>query len=226
MKPMFSNKSVNRESITLVKGDKILQKNLDAAETFNVVFSNIVKKMNITLGQELLTDADHIDNPVLRNIERLKKHPSVVVISENHRDSAISFRHKSLGEITKKIKRLDKKKACQDTDTLIKVIKNNSDIFADFFFLNFNNCIALSVFPSNFKNVEITPVHKKDSKNTESNYGPISILSNISRIYEKYISSEISNYFEKILSRYQFGFRRRHTTIFVGHDRKVAAEFR
>ena len=93
---MLSNESVNRESITLVKGDKILQKNLDVAETFNAFF------MNIPLDQEVLTDADHIDNPVLRIIERLKKHPSVVVISENHRESAISVRHKSLGEITKK----------------------------------------------------------------------------------------------------------------------------
>ena len=83
------------------------------------------------------------------------------------------------------MKRLDIKKACQDTDIAIKVIKNNSNIFADFFFFNLNNCIASSVFPSNLKNAKITPVHKKDSKNTESNYRPVSILSNISIIYEK-----------------------------------------
>ena len=47
MKPMFSNKSVNRESITLVKRDKILSENLEVAETFNAFFSNIVKDMSI-----------------------------------------------------------------------------------------------------------------------------------------------------------------------------------
>ena len=135
--------------------------------------------MNISLGQELLTNADHIEDPVLRIIERFKKHPSVVAIFENHKDSAFSFRHVSLDEITKEIKRLDVKKACQKKDIPTKVIKNNSDAFADFFFFNLNNCIASLVFPSNFKNAEITPVHKKDSKNTESNYGPVSILSNI-----------------------------------------------
>ena len=209
-KPMFSNRSFNRESITLVKSEKILQENLYVAETLNAFFSNIVKRMSIPSGQQFLTEVDHIDNPALRIIERFKKHPSVVAIFENHTDSVISFRHKSLDEITKEIKRLDVKKACQDTDILTKVIKNNGDIFADFFFLN--NCIALSVFPSNFKNVEIAPVHKKDSKNTESNYRLVSILSNLSRIYEKCMSSQISNHFEKILSRYQFGFRRRHNT--------------
>ena len=80
------------------------------------------------------------------------------------------------------MKRLDIKKACQDMDIATKVIKNNSNIFADFFFFNLNNCIASSVFPSNLKNAKITP---KDSKNTESNYRPVSILSNISIIYEK-----------------------------------------
>ena len=106
VKPMFSNKNVNRESITLVKGDKIWSENLEIAETFNAFFSNIVKEMNISLGQELLTEADHIEDAVLRIIERFKKHPSVVAIFENHKDSAFSFRHVSLDEITKEIKKI------------------------------------------------------------------------------------------------------------------------
>ena len=129
----------------------------------------------------------------------------MVAILENHKDSAFRFRHVSLHEIPKEIKRLDVKKACQDTDIPTKVIKNNSDIFAYFFFLNLNSCMASTIFPSDFKNAEITSVHKKNSKNTELNYRPVSILSNISKIYEKAIFSQISDYFEKTLSRYQFG---------------------
>ena len=125
-------------------------------------FSNIVKEINISLGQEFLTETDHIENPVLGIVEGIKKHPSVVAIFQNHMDNAFTFKHVSLNEITKEIKRLDVKKACQDTDIATKVSKNNSDIFADFFFLNLNNCIASSVFPSNLKNAEITLVHKKD----------------------------------------------------------------
>ena len=95
------------ESTTLVKHNKILSQNLEVAETFNAFFSNIVKEMNISLGQELLTEADHIEDAVLRIIERFKKHPSVVAIFENHKDSAFSFRHVSLDETTKEIKRLE-----------------------------------------------------------------------------------------------------------------------
>ena len=41
MKPMFSNKSVNRERITLVKGHKILSENLEVAEGYFDLFSRI-----------------------------------------------------------------------------------------------------------------------------------------------------------------------------------------
>ena len=99
---MFSNKSVNRESVTLVKCDKTLSENLEVAELFNAFFSNIVKEMNISLGQELLTEEDHIKDPVLRIIERFKKHPSVVAIFENHKDNAFSFRNVPLMKLLKK----------------------------------------------------------------------------------------------------------------------------
>ena len=82
--------------------------------------------MNISLGQELLTEADYIKDPVLRIIERFKKHPSVVAIFESHTGTAFSFKHVSLDEITNETKRLDMKKACQDMDIPTKAIKNNS----------------------------------------------------------------------------------------------------
>ena len=145
-------------------------------------------------------------------MERFKNHLSVVAIFENHKDSAVSFMHVSLDEITKEMKRCDVTKACQDKNIATKVVKDNSDIFADFLFLKLSNCIALSVFPSNLKNAEITPVHKKDSKNTKSIYRSVSILLDVSKMYQKCDFSQISNYFEKILSRSQFGFRKGYST--------------
>ena len=99
---MFSNKSVDRESVTLVKDDRVLPENLEVAETFNAFFLNIVKVLNISLGQKLLTEADHLEDPVLIILERFKKHPSVVAIFENHKDNAFSFRHVPLMKLLKK----------------------------------------------------------------------------------------------------------------------------
>ena len=68
--------------------------------------------MNISLGQELLTEADHIEDLVIIIIERLKKHP----VFESHKDNVFGFVHVSLDKITKETKSLDVKKACKYTD--------------------------------------------------------------------------------------------------------------
>ena len=59
--------------------------------------------------------------------------------------------------------------------------------------------------PSNLKSKDVTPVHKKIPKNSKTNYRPISILSNVSKIYERYLYDQIKNYFENTLSKYQCG---------------------
>ena len=61
----------------------------------------------------------------------------------------------------------------------------NSDIFADFLYQNFNDAIATSVFPQNLRNVNVTPVFKRGDRNSEINYRPVSILPNLSNIYER-----------------------------------------
>ena len=113
-----------------------------------------------------------------------------------------------MDEIKKKILNLEVKKACQDTDIPTKIIRENCDIFADFIVQNFNNGIASSAFPASVKNANITPVQKKDSKNIEYNYRPVSILPNISKIYERCLYSQISKIFEEKLSDYQCSFRK------------------
>ena len=107
----------------------------------------------------------------------------------------------------KEISRLNINKATQSTDIPTKLIKENSDIFGDFIFENCNNCISSFVFPSYLKNAIITPAHKKGPKTSKDNYRPVSILSNISKIYERLMFKQISEYFEPISSKFQCGFR-------------------
>ena len=59
------------------------------------------------------------------------------------------------------------------------------------------------------KNAIITPVCKKGTKTSKDNYRPVSILSNISKFYERLMFKQISEYFEPILSKFQCGFGKR-----------------
>ena len=61
----------------------------------------------------------------------------------------------------------------------------NCHIFGDFIFSNRNCCINTSSHPSLLKRADIVTVHKKDSKSVKNNYRPVSILSNISKLYER-----------------------------------------
>ena len=76
----------------------------------------------------------------------------------------------------------------------------NADIFTNFICLHFNFCIDIGEFPQAFKHAEIIPVHNK-KKSDKTNYRPISILPNLSKIYKKLIYNQLYGYFDKILYR-------------------------
>ena len=69
--------------------------------------------------------------------------------------------------------------------------KQNSDYFAEYFYENISQCMSKSIFPSDLKLADITPVYKKKSKNSKENYRPVSILSNISKIYERCVYDQL-----------------------------------
>ena len=59
-----------------------------------------------------------------------------------------------------------------------------------------------------FRTLCVKPVVKKDSANDKRNHGTVSILSNISKIYERLLYKQLETYLEPILSQYQVGFRK------------------
>ena len=51
---------------------------------------------------------------------------------------------------------------------------------------------------------------KDEGKKDESNYRPISILSNIPKMYERNTQEQLRDYFNDLLSKYYCGFRQDH----------------
>ena len=69
-------------------------------------------------------------------------------------------------------------------------------------------------FPNKLKSAIVIPIFKKGDSTHAENYRPISILSNISKIFEKVMYKRIYNFLEShnIISDTQFGFRQNHST--------------
>ena len=57
------------------------------------------------------------------------------------------------------------------------------------------------------------PVFKKDSRTDKKNYRPISILPNVSKIYERCLNKQLEGYFLALLSKCQCGFRKGYSVI-------------
>ena len=77
-----------------------------------------------------------------------------------------------------------------------------------------NLSFLTGTFPDNLKIAKIIPIFKNDSKLSCNNYRPISLLSNISKIFEKLMYSRVYNFLDtfKCLDELQFGFRSNTST--------------
>ena len=106
-----------------------------------------------------------------------------------------TFNHITKEDVIKEIKNVDASKTPQGDNIPTKIIKENSDIFSNFIYQSFNYMIDVCIFPTSLKLANITPVYKKGSKNSKENYGPVGILPNISKIYERCLLKPISNSF-------------------------------
>ena len=111
-----------------------------------------------------------------------------------------------------KNKTLDTAKASQQSDISTKILKQSSYYFAEYLYENIDQCNSKSIFPSDLKLADITPIYKRKLKNSKYNYKPVSILSIISKIYQICIYDQIQFFFDSILSKYQFGFCRGYNT--------------
>ena len=60
--------------------------------------------------------------------------------------------------------------------------------------------------PVSLTQADIKPIHKMDYMNDKESYRHVSILPNLSKIYERCLHTQMNKYFDSILSKHQFEF--------------------
>ena len=81
-----------------------------------------------------------------------------------------------------------------------------------------NLSFSSGIFPSKLKEAMVIPVFKnKGSQTNTENYRPISLLSNLDKLYQKLMQKQLLDFLEHCNSFYslQFGFRSNHSTTSV-----------
>ena len=67
-----------------------------------------------------------------------------------------------------------------------------------------NDALSPGIFPDSLKVANITPVHKKDEANDKQNYRPVSVLPLLSKVFEKVIYDQLSQYLDKYLNSFYY----------------------
>ncbi|XP_057316881.1 uncharacterized protein LOC130657914 [Hydractinia symbiolongicarpus] len=214
VKPCFTEKVKNKELITLVENGKTITDDLEIASIFNDYFCNLVPNLRIKLNENPQNYNIFNDKSIETSLSKFANHPSVVKIKQFYGESGkkLSFRRVSLSDVTKKIKDLDKNKTTQQSDIPTQIIQENSDIFGNVLCNSINYNIDQSNFPKSLKNADVIPVFKKEDRTDKCNYRPVSILPNISKIFEKCLYEQIEAFFQPIFNKQQCGFRRGFST--------------
>ena len=83
-----------------------------------------------------------------------------------------------------------------------------------------NACLEAGYFPDFLKLARVSPVFKSGDPTQFSNYRPISVLSTVSKIFEKVIQVRLTQFLDKQGSIFegQYGFRRGHSTFMAITD--------
>ena len=133
-------------SIILVNYENIESNEKNVTETLNDFFSNVVLDLEIP---EYECD-DNLHNrlsshPALQAIVKYSNQPSInIILRFSQRFSSFHFSHVDKNTLLKEIERLRAKKAIQDTDIPVKVLKENAEFFAEQICFQFNEAICSS----------------------------------------------------------------------------------
>ena len=147
------------------------------------------------------------DDQVTNTFNKFKNNPSIIMMkNKKKKDGSFSFAPTTYDGVLKKVKTLDIAKAFLQSEIPTKILKLNSDYFAEYFYENINQCISKSIFPSDLKLADVTPVYKKKSKNCKGNQK----LANYP-IFPKFMKDvsmiKFSSFFYSVFFKYQCRFR-------------------
>ena len=151
--------------------------------------ANLAEKLNTT--ETKFTDYLPSPNP---NLERFILH----CISES--------------EVGKLIQELDTSKAVGIDEIPAKILKWCAPILIPILTKLFNKCLLGGIYPDSLKIARVKPIFKGGDKNDTTKYRPISILSQINRIFEKLLRDRLYDFIKDKLYRKQFGFRPKNST--------------
>ncbi|CAB4034888.1 Hypothetical predicted protein, partial [Paramuricea clavata] len=170
---------------------------------------------NVTKPEEIANSLNAHFNEVASNLS--KDIPQSSKTAESYLTSSnarFNIQNVSLTKVFKLLSTIKTSKSAGHDRISGKLLKDAAEVIAPTLTAIFNASIHAGVFPDDFKTAIISPIHKSGSKTNCDNYRPISVLSSVSKIFEKLITEQLETYLESngILTEQQAGFRKNNST--------------
>ena len=194
IKEMILIKKHNTLQTAFLKiNDRLTTNNKKISEEFNIFFGTIAQKTD----QKTPKSNKHFSNYL-----------------KNKNLSSILLQPVTQKEITSIIGNISTRKALGPNSVPNLILKEFKDKLKIPLTVIINISFLTGKFPKRCKMANITPIFKKGNKLDSSNYRPISLLPNISKILKKAMYSRLSKFLDKFYCLYkkQFGFRNVHST--------------
>ena len=186
-----SKKSVNISEIKT--GTNVINTPTELAETFNLHFSTVGKKLAAEIPNE--------------NME-----PEAYMQRTQHR---FSLKAPTVSTVYKLLENINVRKATGLDGVSNKLLKFAAHIVAPSLTEIFTTSVNTGIFPTEWKIPRVTPIFKKGKKNDLNNYRPISVIPTVAKILEKIVYEQLFSYFNdnNLLTSCQSGFRSFHSTL-------------
>ena len=124
------------------------------------------------------------------------------MIDQNGSNNTFTFSYVTMNDVLKELRSINIRKTTECALIPGKLIKEGADFLCKPIQSLINKCIDTCTFPNALKLVEVVPLFKKNDVLKNMNYRPISILSCISKIFEKLLILQLKMYFDYIFSQY------------------------
>ena len=181
----------------------------DIANIVNNYFTGITSHLNLKPDQ-----INHTEN--LTNInENFQNHESIqrIKLAIFHHRQTFNFHYVSVKEVKKELTNLSSKKATRKGDITAKILKDSLSVYAKELTTKVNNCLKEGLFPNELKLADVSPVFKKDvDLNKENCQHTVSILSHMSKVFERIFYKQIDCFMTSKSSPFLCGFMKNHNS--------------
>ena len=198
IKPFLTSKQPTNNNIILKEDDKIITDEREICDIFNDYFSHVA--MDIGFKDDIPDDFLTADG-FARIIDKHCNHPSIIKIREHIQTqhylyfTAVNDKH-----IEKIMQKMDPKKTQGCDDIPSKLLRLGASGISSYVSQLVNHCVHVCEFPDTMKLADVSSLYKKNDNLKKDNYRPVSVLPSLSKIYERVMGQQLSDFFDKIFS--------------------------